>query len=518
MNSSIQSLIGCFANCASCSNSNECASCDSGYYLSSAGECRACTYVGTNCVTCSDETHCNECRPGFWGTTCESFCFDGCNTETCNSFDGACTCKQGFYGHTCKFKCSEKCVTDTCGTNGECECKDGFYGDQCNGNCFSDCEKCSYGTSCSMCPTGRYGELCGLQCECDGRCDILTGDCTIETCPDTCASCRESVQCNGCTVGWYGARCNNTCSANCKGGCEQYSGHCNECFTGYFGTQCDTRCIHCRNGDCTRKGECISCHNGNYGQLCNKTCSEDCLGNTCNQIDGACQLPDQCPGNCVRCTDNVTCTGCKELTVHGPFCNITCSNNCKVGKCSQENGYCTNGCIPNHYGSMCDSICSEYCVNTTAESKCDLFGKCLSGCLNGFIGDTCLLVKGTDNMLAAAIVGAVVGMLVLVVVIVLIVVLKRRRKSKPYEDRSEEIDNEYHSIEPFHGGKQGSTNISTTRLEETSNVSYSHVSDRIILGGGLETATDDDDLEIVSMSLDVANSSFNFIPDLCKLL
>ncbi|XP_052764664.1 receptor-type tyrosine-protein phosphatase kappa-like isoform X2 [Mya arenaria] len=191
--------------------------------------------------------------------------------------------------------------------------------------------------------------------------------------------------------------------------------------------------------------------------------------------------------------------------MHAVNLESTYVNNCKDEQCLQEEGFCSNGCIPNHYGTMCNSICSENCANTTTESKCDSLGKCTTGCFDGFVGDTCMQVKGTDtgkgksedNLLAAVIGGAVTGVFVLVVVIVLIVVvLKRRRINKPYEDRSEETDHEYHTIEPFQGEKQVSTNTSTTRSVETSNVIYSHVSDRIILGGGLETATDDDDLEV----------------------
>ncbi|WAR16068.1 PTPRT-like protein, partial [Mya arenaria] len=561
--------LGCSANCTSCKSLKECTSCESGYYLESAEECRACTYVKTNCVTCSNDTFCNECRPGFWGTTCRTFCSKGCNTEFCNSFDGTCTCKQGFYGPTCQYMCSDNCLTNTCGVNGECECKDGYYGNQCNGMCYSGCEKCSNGSSCSMCPSGKYGTNCGVSCECNGRCDFLTGECIHVTCPETCVSCGERDHCNECTVGWFSSRCNNTCSDKCKGGCEQNSGDCNACYPGYFGTECNIQCTYCRNGNCTQKGECTSCYDGNYGPLCNEKCSEDCVGNICNQVDGACQLQFQCHENCVRCTDKDTCTecdvnhygdlcalvcnttckdgrcdietgrcdncislyygdfcenpcsltcasagcerqtgvcfGCKELSVHGPFCNLSCSNNCTDLQCSQEEGYCSNGCIPNQYGSMCDSICSENCVNTTTGSKCDSTGNCFSGCLDGFISDICTKVKGTTakngktnaKVSAAAIGGAVAGVLVFVVIIVLIVVfLKRRRNSKPYEDRIDETDHEYHTIEPLHGVKQVSMKATTAVSLGTSNVSFNHVSDTIMLGGGLETATDDDDLEI----------------------
>ncbi|WAR16072.1 SREC2-like protein [Mya arenaria] len=271
-------------------------------------------------------------------------------------------------------------------------------------------------------------------------------------------------------------------------------------------------CSKCRGGNCNQEGECTSCFDRKYGSFCNKTCSEDCVGSKCNQLDGSCQHQVQCPLRCVSCTDSITCTecdvyyygflcssicsstckggrcdiesgrcencessyygvfcenrcsltcasagcerqtgicfGCNELSVHGLFCNITCSNNCTDLQCSQENGYCSNGCIPNHYGSMCDSICPENCANTTTDSKCDSSGNCLSGCFDGFIGDTCRKVETTDTDYtsnngqmsgtpATAIGGAVTGLVVLgvVVVLVVVVILKRRkRRKKTYED------------------------------------------------------------------------------------
>ncbi|WAR16066.1 PTPRT-like protein, partial [Mya arenaria] len=195
-------------------------------------------------------------------------------------------------------------------------------------------------------------------------------------------------------------------------------------------------------------------------------------------------------------------------------------------QCSQEEGYCSHGCIPNHYGSMCDSICSENCVNTTTGSNCDSSGKCISGCLDGYISDICTKdfgnithyfvpftinliemrneMKGTtaengksvSKVSAAAIGGAVAGVLVFVVIIVLIVVfLKRRRNTKPYEDRIDGTDHEYHTINPLHGVKQVSMKATSARSLATINPSYNHVADTLMLGG-LETAADDDDLEI----------------------
>ncbi|WAR16069.1 TIE2-like protein [Mya arenaria] len=155
---------------------NKCTSCETEYFLSN-DECKSCTYIGTNCIICSNGTYCSKCLPGFWDTNCGAICSDGCDTNSCNVLNGSCACKQGFYGSTCQVPCSQNCLTDTCGPNGECGCKAGYYGSSCYGNCFETCEDCTDATTCSLCPPGKYGTLCGDSCQCSSRCDIVTGAC-----------------------------------------------------------------------------------------------------------------------------------------------------------------------------------------------------------------------------------------------------------------------------------------------------------------------------------------------------
>ncbi|XP_052764646.1 receptor-type tyrosine-protein phosphatase kappa-like isoform X2 [Mya arenaria] len=423
----------------------------------------------------------------------------------------------------------------------------------CTAKCYSACKECTNGSSCSICPSGKSGQYC------DKSCNTITGNCIDITCPQACTSCVSSTQCKGCTVGRFGSICNYTCPANCFGGCVQSSGVCNACSHGYYGSNCHRACNYCYGSDCTQNGECLKCYPGYFGTFCNLTCPSTCSAN-CNQVDGSCTLicPSNClscsdktlctkckniyygfvcgllcspmckqglcdiqSGYCVECNSssnygnfcNTTCSsacstngcerqtggckGCIDDTVYGTFCNITCNTNCKDQMCSQLNGHCTNGCISNYYGSTCYNICSENCANSTTESKCDSKGKCNSGCIDGFIGDTC--TSGSEKNVkrdAAAIGGGVGGVVLLALVAVLVAIFLKRRKSKPYEDRSEEIDNEYHTIDSLHGEKQGSINATAARSLATTNPSYNNVSDTVMLDGGLESATDDDDLEI----------------------
>ncbi|XP_052764637.1 cell death abnormality protein 1-like isoform X2 [Mya arenaria] len=443
----------CPTYCSSCDQTqgpNRCTSCVTGYFLSNTA-CISCTYIGTNCVTCSNKTHCGECMPGFWDIKCGTVCRDGCNTATCSLLDGSCTCKQGFYGSTCQVPCSQNCLTETCGSNGECGCKAGFYGSSCKGICFETCEDCTDATTCSLCPHGRYGTLCGDSCQCSSRCDIITGACEDETCPNSCIECVDSENCSECVHGWYGKNCNYTCSNNCNGRCEQYSGNCKACYHGFFGPQCVDQCINCRDSICNQAGECTSCFEGKFGLFCNNTCSYDCVDNTCNQMDGSCHHLVQCPKNCVTCKDNVTCTKC-ENSFYGFLCTFECSSTCKGGNCELESGRCGN-CESAYYGNFCEKTCSESCAHSKTESLCDSIGKCNNGCIDGFIGDTCTTEAGKQSPVgpeegtgsSSVIVGAVIGALGVFVVVALVVVLVLKRKGiiwktqkKTYEDISPE--------------------------------------------------------------------------------
>ncbi|XP_052764651.1 receptor-type tyrosine-protein phosphatase mu-like [Mya arenaria] len=480
--------------------------CNSSEFFFNRG-CVPCTTVGLNCLRCSNTFQCDECIPGKWGSKCNEDCGAGCNDGKCNFKDGSCTCIQGFYGSECKGQCSQDCLGNTCLDNGHCNCTAGHYLPTCNAKCYSACKECTNGSSCTVCPSGKFGKTFQNVCQCNNKtgCDIITGDCIATTCPDACTSCVNKDRCNGCTVGWFGSKCDYKCPNNCNGGCVQSSGVCYACSKTNYGSNCEQQCYYCDDNDCKQNGECYKCYQGFYGSFCNLTCTSKCTPN-CNQDDGSCTF--NCPANCLSCSDNASCTKCKD-SFFGQLCNVSCNANCKDQMCSQINGHCTTGCLPNYYGSTCDYVCSKNCANSTTDSKCDSTGKCSSGCIEGFIGDTCSMKAELENeksdehmseqpgTSAIAIGVGVGGVIMLALVVVLVfVVLKMRRNRKPYEDRIEEIDHEYHTIEPLHGGEKGSTKAATAPSLGTSNASYNHVSDTIIIGGGFETAPDDEDLEI----------------------
>ncbi|XP_078330771.1 uncharacterized protein LOC144624722 [Crassostrea virginica] len=96
---------------------------------------------------------------------------------------------------------------------------------------------------------------------------------------------------------------------------------------------------------------------------------------------------------------------------HGTFghgCINNCSGQCideLEPMCNKQTGHCDRGCKPgytsafcnescvNSYGKDCRYPCSTHCFNGT----CDIFnGSCVSGCVDGFIGDKCNQVNQSD--------------------------------------------------------------------------------------------------------------------------
>ncbi|WAR15921.1 PTPRK-like protein [Mya arenaria] len=430
----------CLSACEECTNSSSCTVCPFGKFGNSCqNECQ-----------CSNKTSCNIITGDCIARTCPQTCTSCVDSEHCTG------CTVGWFGRTCSYACSSNCFGGCVQSSGFCNaCSHRYFGSSCDRECsYCGDSNCTQTGECYKCYQGFYGTFCNSTCPstCSAKCNQKDGSCAF-TCPANCLNCSDSLTCTKCKDFFYGYICNEKCSSMCKQGiCDMKSGHCIECNSSLY-----------------------------YGDFCNTTCSSACSAN-----------------GCVRQTGR--CNGCMGKTGYGPSCNITCNTNCKYQMCSQEKGHCTDGCLPNYYGSTCDNVCSENCVSSITESNCDTKGKCLSGCIDGFIGDMCTTGSDTENgqREAYAIGGGVGGVgLLTVVVVLVVVVLKRRRESKPYKDRSEETDHEYHTIERLHGVKQGSIKAPTARSLSTINPSYNQAaSDIMMLDGGLETPTDDDDLEI----------------------
>src|SRR3990167_6671844 len=83
----------CVAGCASCTQSDNCTSCNNGFYLS-AFACKACI---TGCASCSSGTTCSQCSGGYYSSssTCRK-----CDVQNCQRCTSSTSCSECFSGYS----------------------------------------------------------------------------------------------------------------------------------------------------------------------------------------------------------------------------------------------------------------------------------------------------------------------------------------------------------------------------------------------------------------------------------
>ncbi|WAR16748.1 hypothetical protein MAR_031342 [Mya arenaria] len=139
----------------------------------------------------------------------------------------------------------------------------------------------------------------------------------------------------------------------------------------------------------------IGCDDGYTGANCADLCTDydhDCT--KCSQNEHFCV---QCKGGLTPNTDGVCAVQCRE----------TCVNK----ECDAKTGRCHLGCIRNFYADKCDLVCPSTCASVPNKTRCDNYGRCLHGCIEGYNGVTCVNATTTNtcDSSAAGIVGGAVG-------------------------------------------------------------------------------------------------------------
>ena len=218
---------------------DQCTECKDGYYNSSEGCIRECSYNCKEGEICNkDNGHCNNCKYGFWDDKCDSICDKSCKT-TCIKLTGFCE-----------------------------ECLDGYYKIPIYPGCDScpdDCKKCESLSQCTECYAHRYGDTCELNCS--------------ETCQDQ--QCDIDGSCV-CLPKYYGKQCAFECEGCTNNGCDDYNGNCIDHYCSdkfYDPRKCNESCgENCGDkGKCDLfTGECIACNGNNWGKNCEKKCSNEC--------------------------------------------------------------------------------------------------------------------------------------------------------------------------------------------------------------------------------------------------
>ena len=280
----------CLSLCQTCSSALKCDTCKAGYYLQN-GLCVACN---TNCLSCIDGVTCKQCFPDYFLNTIDFTFSIACPINTI-IVDASCiVCPLGtfIFNNTCISSCPSdlylfldfcysQCPNALIGYLGNCIVKCPNFQMDLNKSCVSNCPDDTYQlneTCYNQCPS----PLLNFNKTCVGSCPL--GNQNILN--QTCTSCEKFMLQNGscvsvCPYKFYNAS-NNICQS------------------------CDSSCLTCIGPNVN---DCISCDETTFlttNFTCDNTCPEtffeDLLSRNCVS----------CQDNCQICTNNLTCTKCKE--------------------------------------------------------------------------------------------------------------------------------------------------------------------------------------------------------------
>ncbi|XP_052772817.1 uncharacterized protein LOC128211790 isoform X2 [Mya arenaria] len=493
----------CNMNCSdgctvrNCTRNGTCYQCKAGSY---GEQCNDMCSVGCGngvCMrngecTCKvnfNGTKCDMCKDGKYGNDCQQQCSIGCSLSSCNRSDGSCDCfpnftgvkcdqcVDGFYGQSCSFNCSRTCIGGICSmSNGSCTngCNNGYSDNSCSVPCNSTCLSCEQNNenNCILCNNGNSGSTCKClsNCECNygsdkcnyclngykkpaNKCKCHNSYCSSDTtsisdtcdrcmnesfyvdndscceCPETCKDglCSTGPLCKeGCIDGFYSQSCSMKCTYidNKCLKCNQTTGRCSKCEKGFYPENNESKCIscqfNCKDKECSSEsGKCSNGCGGHFwGDMCNLPCHYNC--NTCQQESGICD-------------------SCKDSTVHGLYCNESCSKSCLENKCERNTSYCSNGCTGHFYGDLCETKCPGNCRLSGTESSCDDNGICKFNCVDGYEGDNCtskVIQVKTEAASAGPPVGAIAGgvsggVVIIISVVVAFFFLRQRSIRRP---------------------------------------------------------------------------------------
>ncbi|XP_061186538.1 scavenger receptor class F member 1-like [Saccostrea echinata] len=138
------------------------------------------------------------------------------------------------------------------------------------------------------------------------------------------------------------------------------------------------------------------CDNGMFGKNCTRNCSENCVGKSCDILNGKCLSG--------MCSDGWQGEDCNQKCNNGTYgtqCKSHCGNCRDREYCDHVTGYCKGGCEDGSKGDKCDKVCLDGTYGSNCKGKCGKCrggqscdkssGVCLNGCENGYFGEKCIL-------------------------------------------------------------------------------------------------------------------------------
>ena len=236
-----QSCLNCSYNCISCSSSQSCSSCSSGYFL----------YLGQCVTTCPNGTFakgvtCNPCSTG---------CFQCSNSYTCS----LCQSQYSLFANSTNSYCVSSCPT---GYYSQAVMTSSFT----NSNqficvaCSSPCLTCTSASTCTQCVSGALsGSTCVNVCPSGYYMGFSQGivvngvtytTSTCFSCSASCLTCNNTATyCLSCPSG-YVLDANNNCVSNCVSPTSYYSPTTRMC------SNCSQQCYSCYGPG---TDNCLSC-------------------------------------------------------------------------------------------------------------------------------------------------------------------------------------------------------------------------------------------------------------------
>ncbi|EAS02184.2 REJ domain protein (macronuclear) [Tetrahymena thermophila SB210] len=342
-----QECRSCIANCQSCTKSDDCTNCQTGYgYNSQQQQCAQC-YQG--CSNCDQNLSCIQCISGY--------------TQTTNPNNNS--------QQYCKMNCPAGQFTFINWQTMAQQCKP----------CIANCTSCFQDKQCDTC-TVNYEFIqqvyqCKAICQNNQYRDSTLYNCT--NCVNNCLQCVDGQSCSQCQSNYEYVSEVNLCLVICNQ--NQYRNPQNN----YLCADCIDNCVSCTNGQscttCTQDHEYVSQVN-----KCLQVCSQ-------NQFRDSTQnyLCKNCHSSCQSCTGPAQsqCSSCYQGWYQlGQYCYQWCPNNYKedstLWQCVQCQEYIKPDC--------------QACANTCKSCQYKQSSKCLD-CYDSMemLGSKCVCKNRIDN-------------------------------------------------------------------------------------------------------------------------
>ncbi|KAJ7269285.1 insulin-like growth factor binding protein [Mycena haematopus] len=352
-------------------NGTACATCASGFFATSTGDCKVCEVgctscaAGTgNCLTCgpnftqdqNDATKCTIVPTSAGGVPCPDGSFsDGTNCVACSA---SCETCSGLTSSDCTLCPQTHYLTNngTCvsaSSTGVCE-GSSLIADNNKGKCDTCGAKC---TSCEIASFNVASTVNQLKCTGCLKGTVLSGGQCIDSCPaGTFLSPTDNVTCTACDPSCSTCSGSSTSCLTCRSNQLALNGKCiSTCPSNTFSAS--GACVPCHP-------DCATCSGSSFAQCASCPSNRPVLsGGRCLPTCSKVQFFDTTSGTCLPC--DASCSSCSGS---GPSSCLACATSDQVlrgGACTAANCNNSTSVIPGLGVCLSDLVI----VTSTAENN-----------------------------------------------------------------------------------------------------------------------------------------------------